>query len=42
VFPVIFTQRARAELIEAQDWYEKELPGLGRGSAPQSTPSSSE
>jgi plasmid stabilization system protein ParE len=31
VFPVIFTQRARAELIEAQDWYEKELPGLGRG-----------
>jgi plasmid stabilization system protein ParE len=31
VFPVIFTQRARAELIEAQDWYEKELAGLGRG-----------
>ena len=28
--PVIFTQLARAELIVAQDWYEKESPGLGR------------
>ena len=28
--PVIFTQRARAELIDAQDWYENEAPGLGR------------
>ncbi|MFY9746956.1 MAG: type II toxin-antitoxin system RelE/ParE family toxin [Acidobacteriaceae bacterium] len=27
--PVIFTQPARAELIDAQDWYEKEAPGLG-------------
>jgi Helix-turn-helix domain of resolvase/Resolvase, N terminal domain len=29
-FTVIFTQAARAELIEAQDWYEGEAPGLGR------------
>jgi plasmid stabilization system protein ParE len=29
-FPVIFTPRARAELIDAQDWYEHEVPGLGR------------
>ncbi len=29
-FPVIFTPRARAELIDAQDWYENEGPGLGR------------
>ena len=28
--PVIFTPRARAELIDAQDWYENESPGLGR------------
>lgn len=28
--PVIFTPRARAELIDAQDWYENEAPGLGR------------
>jgi plasmid stabilization system protein ParE len=27
--PVIFTPRARAELIDAQDWYENEAPGLG-------------
>ena len=27
--PVVFTQAARTELIEAQDWYEKEAPGLG-------------
>lgn len=26
---VIFTQAARAELIEAQDWYEAEVSGLG-------------
>jgi plasmid stabilization system protein ParE len=30
VHPVIFTQAARAELIDAQDWYENEAPGLGR------------
>jgi plasmid stabilization system protein ParE len=30
VYPVIFTQSARAELIDAQDWYESEAPGLGR------------
>jgi plasmid stabilization system protein ParE len=28
--PVIFTQAARAELIDAQDWYEREASGLGR------------
>lgn len=28
--PAIFTPRARAELIDAQDWYENEVPGLGR------------
>jgi plasmid stabilization system protein ParE len=30
VWSVRFTQAARAELIEAHDWYEKEAPGLGR------------
>jgi plasmid stabilization system protein ParE len=30
VYPVIFTQTSRAELIDAQDWYENEAPGLGR------------
>jgi hypothetical protein len=30
VFTVVFTQAARAELIEAQDWYEGEAGGLGR------------
>jgi plasmid stabilization system protein ParE len=30
VHPVIFTLPARAELIDAQDWYENEAPGLGR------------
>jgi plasmid stabilization system protein ParE len=30
VYPVIFTQAARRELIEAQDWYEGEAIGLGR------------
>lgn len=28
--PVILTPAARYELIHAQDWYENELPGLGR------------
>jgi plasmid stabilization system protein ParE len=27
---VHFTEAARAELIDAQDWYEAEAPGLGR------------
>jgi plasmid stabilization system protein ParE len=27
---VISTPAARAELIDAQDWYENEVPGLGR------------
>jgi len=27
---VAFTQAARAELLEAQDWYEQKAPGLGR------------
>jgi len=31
VHPVIFTRPARAELIDAEDWYENEAPGLGRG-----------
>jgi plasmid stabilization system protein ParE len=26
---VIFTPAARAELVEAQDWYENRRPGLG-------------
>jgi toxin ParE1/3/4 len=30
VFTVVFAQAARAELIEAQDWYEGEARGLGR------------
>jgi len=30
VRPVIFTRAARAELIDAQDWYENEVPGLGQ------------
>jgi plasmid stabilization system protein ParE len=30
VYSIRFTQIARAELIEAQDWYEGEAPGLGR------------
>ena len=30
VHRVIFTTPARAELIDAQDWYENEVPGLGR------------
>jgi len=27
---VFFTPAARMDLIEAQDWYENELPGWGR------------
>lgn len=30
MFEAVFTQAARAELIEAQDWYEERSPGLGR------------
>ena len=30
MYPVIFTQAARAELVAAQDWYEAEVSGLGR------------
>lgn len=30
MYPVVFTQIARMELIEAQDWYECESAGLGR------------
>jgi plasmid stabilization system protein ParE len=30
MFSVSFTTAARVELIEAQDWYEGELSGLGR------------
>ena len=30
MYSVNFTQTARAELIDAQDWYEGEAPGLGR------------
>ena len=30
MFTVILTPAARAELIDAQDWYEAESPGLGR------------
>jgi plasmid stabilization system protein ParE len=30
VLTVVFNQAARAELIEAQDWYEGEASGLGR------------
>ncbi len=29
MYPVIFTTTARRELIDAQDWYENEAPGLG-------------
>jgi plasmid stabilization system protein ParE len=29
VWPVRFTEPARAELIDAQDWYEAEATGLG-------------
>jgi plasmid stabilization system protein ParE len=30
VYAVIFSRPARAELIDAQDWYENQVPGLGR------------
>ena len=30
MYPAIFTPAARAELIDAQDWYESEARGLGR------------
>jgi plasmid stabilization system protein ParE len=30
VYSVIFTQAARAELVEARDWYESEATGLDR------------
>jgi hypothetical protein len=30
VWSVRFTEAARAELIDAQDWYEAEAPGLAR------------
>jgi len=30
VYSIIFTQAARAKLIDAQDWYEGEVAGLGR------------
>jgi len=30
VWPVLFTETAGAELIDAQDWYEAQAPGLGR------------
>jgi plasmid stabilization system protein ParE len=29
VWPVRFTEAARAELIDEQDWYEANVPGLG-------------
>jgi len=29
--PVIFTLAARLEMFDAQDWYEGEAKGLGRG-----------
>jgi plasmid stabilization system protein ParE len=29
VWPVRFAEAARAELIDAYDWYEAEAPGLG-------------
>jgi plasmid stabilization system protein ParE len=30
VFTVVFTPAARTEVIDAQDWYEGQAPGLGR------------
>ena len=29
MWPVRFTEAARAELIDEQDWYEANVPGLG-------------
>jgi hypothetical protein len=37
---VIFTLPARAELIDAQDWYENEVSGFGRHFALRLTPQS--
>ena len=30
MFSVVFAPAARGEVIEAQDWYEGEAPGVGR------------
>jgi toxin ParE1/3/4 len=30
VFKVVFTQAARLQLVQAEDWYESEVAGLGR------------
>ena len=30
MYQFAFTQAARAEVIDAQDWYEQKAPGLGR------------
>ena len=30
MFKVVFTQAARLELVQAEDWYESEVAGLGR------------
>jgi len=30
VRPVVFTPIAQTELVDAQEWYESESPGLGR------------
>ena len=30
MYSVIFTQAARRELLDAQDWYEEQVTGLGR------------
>jgi hypothetical protein len=38
VFTVIFTRAARAELIDAQDWYEREPPDSGGISEKRLTP----
>jgi hypothetical protein len=41
VYPVIFNLPARAELIDAQDWYVNEAAGLGRRFRKPLTPLSS-
>jgi hypothetical protein len=38
VYSVIFTQAARVELVEAQDWYEGEATGLADVSVKRLTP----
>ena len=30
MFEVVFTKAASVELADAQDWYEREAPGLGQ------------